>query len=117
MEQLKTPGRVHRLERYAEAQLPAHGQYIPAGTVYFAELEDPLDFGSEEMTPQAIAQEIKKAYPVYADVSDDKIAEGYRSKYGIYGKVRAVLIGASIGFIGPWLLFCVLRWIIKGFAP
>ena len=39
MEQLKTPGRVHRLERYAEAQLPVHGQYIPAGTVYFAELE------------------------------------------------------------------------------
>ncbi|PYX34094.1 MAG: hypothetical protein DMG80_03570 [Acidobacteria bacterium] len=55
MKQLKTPGRVHRLERYAEAQLPVHGQYIPAGTVYFAELDDPLDFGSEEMTPQAIA--------------------------------------------------------------
>src|SRR6266576_1309481 len=55
MEQLKTPGRVHRLERYAEAQLPVHEQYIPAGTVYFAELDDPLDFGSEEMTPQAAA--------------------------------------------------------------
>jgi len=52
MKQLKTPGRVHRLERYAESQLPVHGQYIPAGTVYFAELDDPLDFGSETMTPQ-----------------------------------------------------------------
>jgi len=52
MKQLKTPGRVHRLERYAEAQLPVHAQYIPAGTVYFAELDDPLDFGSETMTPQ-----------------------------------------------------------------
>lgn len=50
MTQLKTPGRVHRLERYGEAQLPVHRQYIPAGTVYFAELEDPLDFGSEVMT-------------------------------------------------------------------
>ncbi len=50
MKQLKTPGRVHRLERYGEAQLPVHRQYIPAGTVYFAELEDPLDFGSEVMT-------------------------------------------------------------------
>ena len=52
MKQLKTPGRIHRLRRYAEAQLPVHGQYLPAGTVYFAELDDPLDFGSELMTPQ-----------------------------------------------------------------
>lgn len=52
MKQLKTPGRVRRLERYAEAQLPVHAQYIPAGTAYFAELDDSLDFGSELMTPQ-----------------------------------------------------------------
>jgi type IV secretory pathway VirB10-like protein len=50
MKQLKTPGKVRRLERYGEAQLPVHRQYIPAGTVYFAELEDPLDFGSVVMT-------------------------------------------------------------------
>jgi type IV secretory pathway VirB10-like protein len=55
MKQLKMPGRVHRLERYAQSQLPVHAQYIPAGTVYFAELDDPLDFGSEAMTPQLIA--------------------------------------------------------------
>ena len=52
MKQLKTPGRIHRLERYIEAQLPAHAQYIPVGTVYFAELTVPLDFGTESMTPQ-----------------------------------------------------------------
>ncbi|HEX4786238.1 MAG TPA: hypothetical protein VH350_18000 [Candidatus Sulfotelmatobacter sp.] len=52
MKQLKTPGRTHRLKRYVEAQLPVHGQYIPAGTVYFAELNAPLDFGTELMTPQ-----------------------------------------------------------------
>jgi hypothetical protein len=50
--QLKTPGRMHRLKRYIEAQLPVHAQYIPAGTVYFAELTVPLDFGTELMTPQ-----------------------------------------------------------------
>jgi hypothetical protein len=50
MKQLKTPGKIRRLERYGEAQLPVHRQYIPAGTVYFAELEDPLDFGSVVMT-------------------------------------------------------------------
>jgi hypothetical protein len=50
MKQLKTPGRLRRLERYGEAQLPVHRQYIPAGTVYFAELQEPLDFGNEVMT-------------------------------------------------------------------
>jgi hypothetical protein len=50
--QLKTPGRMRRLKRYIEAQLPVHAQYIPAGTVYFAELTLPLDFGTELMTPQ-----------------------------------------------------------------
>jgi hypothetical protein len=55
MKQLKTPGRVHRLIRYVEAQLPVHAQYIPIGTVYFAELNAPLDFGIEMMTPQMVS--------------------------------------------------------------
>ncbi|HEX8813621.1 MAG TPA: hypothetical protein VF742_16665 [Terracidiphilus sp.] len=55
MKQLKTPGRMHRLKRYVEAQLPVHEQYIPVGTVYFAELTAPLDFGTELMTPQMAA--------------------------------------------------------------
>jgi len=55
MQQLKTAGRMHRFERYAEAQLPVHGQYVPAGTMYFAQLEDPLDFGSEPLTPERAA--------------------------------------------------------------
>jgi hypothetical protein len=42
---------MHRLKRYVEAQLPLHPQYIPAGTVYIAELNVPLDFGTEMMTP------------------------------------------------------------------
>jgi hypothetical protein len=52
MKQLKTPGRIHRAKRYVEAQLPVHRQYVPAGTLYFAELKEPLDFGTEAMTPQ-----------------------------------------------------------------
>jgi hypothetical protein len=52
MKQLKTPGKIHRLERFAQSQLPVHPQYIQAGTVYFAELNDALDFGSEVLTPQ-----------------------------------------------------------------
>ncbi len=52
MKQLKAPGRIHRLERYIEAQLPVHAQYIPVGTIYFAELNATLDFGTEVMTQQ-----------------------------------------------------------------
>ncbi|HLW84460.1 MAG TPA: hypothetical protein VKR60_04540 [Candidatus Sulfotelmatobacter sp.] len=52
MNQLKMPGKMHRLERYVESQLPIHRQYIPAGTVYFAELNDPLDFGTEVLSPE-----------------------------------------------------------------
>ena len=62
MKQLKTPGRVHRVKRYVETQLPVHRQFIPAGTVYFAELNHALDFGSELMTPQ-MAQAIGGPLP------------------------------------------------------
>jgi hypothetical protein len=69
MKQLKTPGKIQRLERYSEAQLPVHRQYIPAGTVYFAELQDPLNFGSEVMTvPMAssMGSEIPEGSVVHA---------------------------------------------------
>lgn len=69
MKQLKTPGRMHRLERYAEAQLPVHPQYVPAGTIYFAELEDPLDFGSETLPAEkatSIGGELPEGSVVHA---------------------------------------------------
>jgi len=53
LEQVHEPGKAHRVERYAVAQLPVHPQYINAGTVYFAELMEHLDFGSEPLSPQA----------------------------------------------------------------
>ena len=52
MAQIKSPGKLHRAERYALAQLPVHPQYIDAGSVYFAELQAPLEFGSEPLTPE-----------------------------------------------------------------
>jgi hypothetical protein len=52
MQQVKAPGKVRKIERYSVAQLPVHPQYIDAGTVYLAELQQPLDFGSEPLTPQ-----------------------------------------------------------------
>jgi hypothetical protein len=55
MKQVHEPGKIHKIERYAVAQLPVHPQYIDAGTVYFAELEKPLDFGTEPLTPEIAA--------------------------------------------------------------
>ncbi len=52
MKQVHEPGKIRTIERYAIAQLPVHPQYIDAGTVYFAELEQPLDFGTEPLTPE-----------------------------------------------------------------
>jgi len=55
IKQVKEPGKMHRLERYAISQLPARPQYLDAGTVYFAELQEPLYFGAEPLTPQMAA--------------------------------------------------------------
>ena len=55
MQQVKEPGKVHKLERLAIAQLPVHPQYIDAGTVYFAEFQKALEFGSEPLTPEMAA--------------------------------------------------------------
>jgi hypothetical protein len=52
MKQVKEPGKMHRIERYAVAELPVHPQYIDAGSVYFAEIQDPLEFGAEPLTPE-----------------------------------------------------------------
>jgi hypothetical protein len=55
MQQVKQPDKLHKAERYVVAQLPVHPQYIDAGTVYFAELLEPLDFGTEPLTPDMAA--------------------------------------------------------------
>ena len=52
MKQVREPGRMHRVLRYGLAELPLHPQYLDAGTLYFAELEEPLAFGSEALTPR-----------------------------------------------------------------
>jgi hypothetical protein len=50
MKQVTEPGRMHRLQRYIYSQLPIHPHYLDAGTLYSAELEDPLNFGSTPLT-------------------------------------------------------------------
>ncbi|MGA9882625.1 MAG: hypothetical protein WBQ34_02780 [Candidatus Acidiferrales bacterium] len=65
-QQVQAPGIIHRLVRYALAELPFHPHYIDARTVYFAELKRPLIFGNEPLTP-ALAESI--SHPVLAQGS------------------------------------------------
>ena len=62
MKQVKQPGKLHRLERFAVGELPVHPQYMEAGALYFAELQEPLDFGTEPLTPQ-LASSIGRTLP------------------------------------------------------
>jgi hypothetical protein len=52
--QIHEPGKMHKLKRIALAQLPVHPQYIDAGTSFNAELQKPLDFGTEAVKPEAL---------------------------------------------------------------
>jgi type IV secretory pathway VirB10-like protein len=54
MSQVKQPGKMHRALRIGIAQLPIHPQYIDAGTLYYAELEEPLKFGDESRKEEAL---------------------------------------------------------------
>jgi hypothetical protein len=55
MKQVESPGRMHLVTRYAVARLPAHPQYIDAGTLYSAEVSQPLDFGSESVSSDTLS--------------------------------------------------------------
>ncbi|ABF42121.1 hypothetical protein Acid345_3120 [Candidatus Koribacter versatilis Ellin345] len=55
MQQLHEPGKVHKLERLAEAQSPLHHQYLDAGTAFDADLNQPLSFGSEQVSAEKLA--------------------------------------------------------------
>jgi hypothetical protein len=55
MKQIESPGRMHIVTRYAIAGLPVHPQYIDAGTIYSAELSQPLDFGTENISSDTLS--------------------------------------------------------------
>jgi hypothetical protein len=54
--QIHEPGKMHKLKRIAIAQLPVHPQYIDAGTSFNADLQQPLDFGTEAVTPEQLTK-------------------------------------------------------------
>ncbi len=52
--QIHEPGKMHKVKRMAIAQLPVHPQYIDQGTSFNAELQKPLDFGTEAVNPEEL---------------------------------------------------------------
>jgi hypothetical protein len=54
-QQIHEPGKMHRLERLAMAQMPYHPQYLDSGTGFNADLQQPLDFGSEPLRPESLS--------------------------------------------------------------
>jgi hypothetical protein len=53
-QQIRAPGKLHKLKRIAISELPFHPQYIDVGTRFNVELLDPLNFGTEELTAEKI---------------------------------------------------------------
>jgi hypothetical protein len=54
MQQIEQPDKVHRAFRLGIAQLPIHPQYLDAGTLYNVELQEPLNFGDEDVKEQTL---------------------------------------------------------------
>jgi len=52
--QIHEPGKMHKLERIALAQLPVRPQYVDAGTTFDAELLEPLNFGTEALSRESL---------------------------------------------------------------
>ena len=59
--QIHDPGKMHKLKRLAVAQLPVHPQYIDVGTSFNADLQQPLDFGTESVKPETPDQRGRSA--------------------------------------------------------
>jgi hypothetical protein len=57
IDEVKDPGRLHRLKQMALSELPYHRQYLKAGTVFDAVLTQPLDFGKARISPAELAAE------------------------------------------------------------
>lgn len=52
--EVRDPGKVHRMERYALAELPYRPEYLDKGTAYDVRLTAPLKFGSEAVPAQEL---------------------------------------------------------------
>jgi len=56
IDEIKAPGKMHRLKELALAQSPYRRQYLEPGTRFFAVLNEPLDFGETTRTTEQLSQ-------------------------------------------------------------
>lgn len=57
IDEVKAPGKLHRLKQMAISELPYQRQYLHAGSVFDAVLAQPLDFGRATISPKESADE------------------------------------------------------------
>jgi len=63
LDEIKAPGKVHRLKEMLLAQSPYRRQYLEPGTKFYASLTEPLDFGRTTRTAEQLAQLGKSPAP------------------------------------------------------
>jgi len=56
VDEIKAPGKMHRLKELVLAQSPYRRQYLQEGTRFYASLMEPLDFGQTTRTAEQLAQ-------------------------------------------------------------
>jgi hypothetical protein len=56
VDEIKAPGKMHRLKELVLAQSPYRRQYLEEGTRFYASLMEPLDFGQITRTAEQLAQ-------------------------------------------------------------
>jgi hypothetical protein len=56
LDEIKAPGKMHRLKEMVLAQSPYRRQYLQPGTRFYASLTEPLDFGKTSRTAEQLAQ-------------------------------------------------------------
>lgn len=63
IDEIRAPGKMHRLKEMLLAQSPYRNQYLEAGTRFYAALTESLDFGKETRTAQQLADLGKSPAP------------------------------------------------------
>lgn len=56
VDEIKAPGKMHRLKEMLLAQSPYRNQYLEIGTRFYASLTEPLDFGQTTRSAEQLAQ-------------------------------------------------------------
>jgi hypothetical protein len=90
LDEIKAPGKMHRLKEMVLAQSPYRRQYLQPGTRFYASLNEPLDFGKTTRTAEQLAQLGKSPEP--DSVLHARFAEEVSSASAQRGNVIAAVL-------------------------